>query len=181
MKIDHTVYKVGQILFVISSKTPAVIPVRVIEEVVVNSLDGKKINYVVSVGENPTEKMDLEKIQGEVYTSADEVYEILKERSRLSLEQLVNKAIDSANTWYGSTLSAVSDSKLTKNKRKRKTRSKSISNKPKIQPNPKNQQNNTLPTAELPTPNLGVQKAAVQLENGQIANITLPDGMTLNT
>ncbi len=93
-------YKVGQVLFVVSSTKTMIIPVQVVEELTKRTLNGAEVSYIVKVGQNQEEKVDINKIDGEIYTSAAQVKKALIERSSSAIANLVINAEKKASEWY---------------------------------------------------------------------------------
>jgi len=93
-------YKIGQILFVIPAEKQAVVPIQIVEEITKKTLDGEVVSYIVRYGQDPQKQADISKIGGEIYESADRVAATLFERANNGITQLVNTAIEKANTWY---------------------------------------------------------------------------------
>ena len=95
-------YSVGQILYVISSKTMNVFPVLVVEEIVKKTLDSdNQISYAVLVGaqgfENP---VSLSSLGGDIYTSANDAKTALIDRLTKNITQLIDNAEHLASTKW---------------------------------------------------------------------------------
>lgn len=95
--------KIGQIIYVLSNKAQKIIPAIVIEEMTVKKLDGNEVSWKVSVGPTGKEKIiDSKRLDGELYSSLDEIQGILKERLEQFINAIVDDAAKRADTWYGS-------------------------------------------------------------------------------
>lgn len=102
-------YQVGQVLYVLPTSKSTVVPVQVVEEITKRTLLGSEISYMVRVGKDE-ETVDINNIDGEVYSSSDDVRQILIERSTTALNRIVNNATEKAEVWYGSSLTNDSNS-----------------------------------------------------------------------
>jgi hypothetical protein len=100
-------YELGQIIYVLSNKTQSVVPAVIEEEFVHKKLNGNVINYKVSIGPPGRKKIvDLEKIDGEVFVSLDDIRNTLTERLTGFVNDLVNSTEERAKAWYGGQNSA---------------------------------------------------------------------------
>ena len=86
-------HRVGQVLFIILNKKQQVIPVQVTEQIVRRTLTGEDISYIVSIPAREGFKpMTLEQIDGEVFTSID----LVKERMFANATEVINAISDKA-------------------------------------------------------------------------------------
>lgn len=92
-------YSVGQILYVSSNTTMSVFPVLVIEEVIRKSIDGNSVSYVVSLGDDNS-RVSLDKIDGDVFSTAEDAERALIANASEVISSLVIDAIDRANTLW---------------------------------------------------------------------------------
>jgi hypothetical protein len=93
-------YQVGQILYVVSSKAQKVLPCQVSEEVERKTLQGSTISYKVIFGSKEPQVLELEKIDGEIFTSPEEVRRVLIERASKVISKMVETATTRAKEWY---------------------------------------------------------------------------------
>jgi hypothetical protein len=94
-------YTVGQVVYVIISKKSQVYPMRVIEVISKKTLEGEATQYLLQAGSDPTSTIMLDKIDGEVYTSAEEVQKTLINRATAQIKKLVDVAAKKSVEWYG--------------------------------------------------------------------------------
>ena len=88
-------HRVGQVLFIILNKKQQVIPVQVTEQIVRRTLNGEEISYTVSIpAREGLKPMTLEQIDGEVFTSIDQV----KERMFDNATEVINAITEKAGT-----------------------------------------------------------------------------------
>ena len=95
-------FQIGQIIFILSNKDQTVLPGIVQEEIVSRRLDGDSVNYKISIG--PVGKnriVDLEKVDGEVYGSLDDIRQILTQRITSFVDQLCETTNERVRKWYG--------------------------------------------------------------------------------
>lgn len=96
-------YKVGQVLYVatLASGGGRVVPIQVIEEITKKTLTGEIKSYVIKMGpQNAAETVDISKIKGEIFTSADDAKRALIDRAKQGINQLVDDAVNRALEWY---------------------------------------------------------------------------------
>lgn len=98
--MENKTYSVGQVLYVIPNKKTVVLPVRVIEEVQKKSLDGTSTSYVVSLGPKNEKILNMSKINGEVFESAEQVKHALIKRSTEAINDIIETAMVQASDWY---------------------------------------------------------------------------------
>ena len=86
-------HRVGQVLFIILNKKQQVIPVQVTEQIVRRTLNGEEISYTVSIpAREGLKPMTLEQIDGEVFTSIDQVKERMFENATEVINAITEKA-----------------------------------------------------------------------------------------
>lgn len=100
---NNTSLKIGQIIYVLSNKAQKIIPAIVVEELTIKKLDGNETSWKVSVGPSGKEKIiDSKRLDGELYSTLEEVQVILKERLDQFITTIVEDAEKRATVWYGS-------------------------------------------------------------------------------
>ena len=92
-------YKVGQVLYVILNKRQTVIPAQVVEETVRRTLEGEQITYSVHVP-NAKKMYTLSELDGDVYSSLDEVREKLVSNATAVIEDLIGNAKATENEHF---------------------------------------------------------------------------------
>lgn len=99
---------IGQVIYVLSNKAQKIVPAIVVEEVVVKKLDGHYVSWKVSVGPAGKEKViDSSRLDGDIYTSLDEIKEVLHKRLALFLNDIISEAEKRATNWYGEKIKSV--------------------------------------------------------------------------
>lgn len=92
-------YDIGQVVYVVSSKSQQVIPVQVVERIVKSTLNGEEIIYKVlgPKGEGPH---DLRKLDGELFTDPNVVLHALQTKATNAVNKMVNTAITVATNRF---------------------------------------------------------------------------------
>ena len=104
---------IGQVIYVLSNKAQKIVPAIVVEEVVVKKLDGHHVSWKVSVGPAGKEKViDSSRLDGDIYTSLDEIKEVLHKRLALFLNDIISEAEKRAANWYGEKIKSVTPNKI---------------------------------------------------------------------
>jgi len=93
-------YRVGQILFVILNKKMQVYPMMVVEEITKRTMQGEQTSYVLQGGSDSSSTILLDKVDGEIFESADEAKYVLTSRATSQIESLVDTAVEKAEQWY---------------------------------------------------------------------------------
>lgn len=95
-------YAIGQVVFVLSENAQKIVPVRIVEEITIKKLDGNHTTFKVAVGPKGKEKVvESARLNGELYTTLDEIKEVLKKRLSAFLNQIITDAEDRTLKWYG--------------------------------------------------------------------------------
>jgi hypothetical protein len=91
---------VGQVLYALSNKEMAVIPLRVTERILRETLDGEVVSYVAkTAGGKQVE--DLSKLSATFFTTADDVKVALVENVTRVVQQIVDNASQTADQAFG--------------------------------------------------------------------------------
>lgn len=94
-------YELGQIIYILSNKTQKVIPALVEEEFLHKKLNGNIIKYIVSVGPpNKRKTINLETVDGEIFTSVDDIKKVLVDRLNDFIGELVADTEKLVQNWY---------------------------------------------------------------------------------
>ena len=103
-------FPIGKILYILSNKSQKIIPAIVVEEnhKKVRRSDGtlhEVMNYKVTFGPNETQRVtvDLNRVNGEVYESLDEIQKLLRGRLESFLAEMMAEAKKQVEQWYGVT------------------------------------------------------------------------------
>lgn len=95
-------YSIGQIIYVLSEKTQAVLPGIICEEINHKTLDGIKTSYRVTIGPVGKQRVvDLTTVDGEVYGDLQEVRNVLVGRLTAFVDSLCNTTSERVQQWYG--------------------------------------------------------------------------------
>lgn len=89
-------YEVGQVLYVLTSDN--VVPCQVFEEIVRSTLSGKQITYKLKFEDA---LYDLDKVNGKIFTSLDEVKAVMMERVVVFVNKHINQAAEKASVLFG--------------------------------------------------------------------------------
>lgn len=93
-------YSVGQVLYALSNKEMAVIPLRVTERILRQTLDGETIAYVAKTA-NGKQVEDLSKLSATFYTTAADVKVALIDNVTRVVQQIVDNASQTADKSFG--------------------------------------------------------------------------------
>lgn len=96
-------FSIGQVVYILSSQGQNIIPAMVIEEQTIQTLQGTNVSWKIAIGE-PGEKqkiVDSTKLSGEIFTSLDEIKNLLTKRLNVFIEQTIKVAKQRENVWYG--------------------------------------------------------------------------------
>lgn len=95
-------FNIGQVIYVLSSKTQTVLPGIVREEIHHRSLDGENVSYKIAIGPpNKQRIVDLSSVDGEVYGNIDDIRNILISRLTSFVDELCETTTERVNAWYG--------------------------------------------------------------------------------
>lgn len=93
-------YSVGQVVYVVLHKKSQVYPMRVIEVINKKTLEGEATQYMLQAGSDPSSNIMMDKLDGEVFVSADEVQQTLIDRASSQIKRLVATAVQKSKEWY---------------------------------------------------------------------------------
>lgn len=101
-------FNIGQIIYILSNKSQSVVPAIVAEEDFrkVKKLDGvhEVVNYKLCIGPKDRQRVvSLSQIDGEVYTSLEEIRTHLVQRLTAFVDDLVDTTLGNVQKWYGVT------------------------------------------------------------------------------
>ncbi len=139
-------YVVGQVLYVVPTKQVAIYPMQVIEEIVKKTLNGTETGYVLRGGSDPKTTLRIEEIQGEIFDSAETARMTLIERATKQITRLVELAVKKSQEWYPNGLTDVQTN-----------------------------DSNDIITALKRPPQRGSADALVDMGDGVLVNVKLPD------
>lgn len=93
-------YSVGQVVYVVLNKKGQVYPMRIIEVISKKTLEGEATQYLLQAGSDSTTSIMMDKLDGEVFLSAEEVQQALIERASSQIKRLVAAAVQKSKEWY---------------------------------------------------------------------------------
>lgn len=120
-------YKIGQVLYIISPQTQAVIPVQIQEINQRTTIDGEETIYMV-MDPDGQGLYNLDEINGRVYINSSDVSKFLKDNASKAIDGMVKNAVSIAQSKFGS--SGGADDIFASAKKK-------TANKSQKEPNPK--------------------------------------------
>ena len=86
-------YRVGQILYFVGTETARVIPVRVVEEVVRTTIDGKEKTYTVELPDEKRTHVDMSKLSGEPFESVKDISSHMFRNARDAIQTMIDVAV----------------------------------------------------------------------------------------
>lgn len=93
-------YTVGQVVYVVLNKKGQVYPMRIIEVISKKTLEGEATQYLLQAGSDSSTSIMMDKLDGEVFLSAEEVQQALIERASSQIKRLVAAAVQKSKEWY---------------------------------------------------------------------------------
>mgnify|MGYP001186679085 CR=1 FL=1 len=93
-------YDVGQILYLLINKSQKIAPVQIVEQIVRKSIEGENVSYVVKLPNSEGTKIDLSKIDCEIFTSSKDIRALMVENATSAIDTLVNESIAIANSKF---------------------------------------------------------------------------------
>lgn len=94
-------YSVGQVLYVVLNKKGQVYPMQVVEEITKKTLRGEETTYVLQGGSDPESRLLIDKVDGEIFNSAEDARSALISRATAQINKLVSLAVAKSREWYG--------------------------------------------------------------------------------
>jgi len=85
-------YEVGQILYTVIEEKQIVIPVKVVEQVTIKTLEGEETNYKLLLPNNKSQKVDSTKFSN-LYTDIDKVESLLLENAKSAIDKMLLDSI----------------------------------------------------------------------------------------
>jgi len=84
-------YNVGQILYTVLTEKQVVVPVKVVEQVIVKTLEGEKVDYKLQLPNTKNQKVNIDKFTN-LYEDINSVEEYLTENAKTALEKMIKDA-----------------------------------------------------------------------------------------
>ena len=94
-------YVVGQVVYCVMNKKNQVYPMMITEVITKRTLDGETIQYMLQAGADSSTTIMLDKLDGEVFDSADIVVDTLTQRFTSQIRRIAHNATVKAEEWYG--------------------------------------------------------------------------------
>ena len=85
-------YTVGQLLYLLSTKTMKVFPVQVVEEIIKKTIDGAKTNYTVQLPDKEKTRVDLEELDVNTFTDLASCKNFMLENAEASINGVLKNA-----------------------------------------------------------------------------------------
>ena len=93
-------YSVGQVVYVVLNKKSQVYPMRIIEVINKKTLGGEATQYLLQAGSDESSSIMMDKLDGEVFVSAEDVQHTLIDRASTQIKKLVEAAVSKSREWY---------------------------------------------------------------------------------
>lgn len=95
--------EVGQVIYILSNENVTILPAMVIEEVIKRTINGDTRSWKVAIGppNNKRKQLRSDEIDGEIFTSLEEVEKILKERLNNFISKTLEKTETRSEQWFG--------------------------------------------------------------------------------
>lgn len=92
-------YEVGQVLYTIIDDKQVVIPVKIIEQVTVKTLEGEETNYKLLLPNNKMQKVDMAKFKN-LYPDVDAIEKSLTEKAKNAITQMLVDAVTLEDRFF---------------------------------------------------------------------------------
>jgi hypothetical protein len=93
-------YSIGQVLYVVLTKKNQVYPMQVVEVITKKTLKGEDVSYVLQAGSDTSSTVMLDKIDGEVFETAEKARTVLTKRATSQIDRLIDAAVKKSKEWY---------------------------------------------------------------------------------
>ena len=84
-------YNVGQILYTVLTEKQVVVPVKVVEQVIVKTLEGEKIDYKLQLPNSKSQKVSISKFVN-LYEDISSVEEYLTKNAQNAIKKMIQDA-----------------------------------------------------------------------------------------
>lgn len=102
MTDNNKKFSIGQVVYVLSNRNQTIVPVMIVEEVTVQTLEGKRTSWKFAVGAPSKQKIvESKQLDGEIYSSLEEIKNVLTERLNKFMNQTISNALRQEEAWYG--------------------------------------------------------------------------------
>lgn len=82
-------YKVGQIIFMSSPKSAQIIPLKVVEELVKTTENGKEVEYTVRFPDRSKTEANINALKGDVFSSIEEMEKYMIDNTTKAIKKMV--------------------------------------------------------------------------------------------
>ena len=93
-------YRVGQILYFVGTESARVIPVRVVEEVVRTTIDGKEKTYTVELPDEKRTHVDMSKLSGKPFESVNDISTYMFKNAKDAIQTMIDSAVSLASEAF---------------------------------------------------------------------------------
>tara|TARA_B100000902_G_scaffold219018_1_gene208090 strand:- start:163 stop:633 length:471 start_codon:yes stop_codon:yes gene_type:complete len=94
-------YNVGQILYTVLTDKQIVVPVKIVEQVIVKTLDGEKVDYKLQLPNTKNQKVSIDKFTN-LYEDILSVEEYLTLNAKSAIEKMIKDANTLNNQFFSS-------------------------------------------------------------------------------
>jgi len=122
--MNNNVYDVGHILFLLFERKRQVIPVQVTEQITRKTLDGEKMEYIVTLPNEKRATTELSTLGAQVFSTIEDAQDHMVESAKAAIDVMVSKTTQVAsdafniNIKYKNTSGEIIQSKYLKNEEK---------------------------------------------------------------
>lgn len=94
-------YFIGQIVFVVSSKSMKISPMQIVEETIRKTMSkDREFNYILRDSGDDKSLINLSDIDGEIFETIEKVREELKNRASNAIDKMAMVAFDKSREWF---------------------------------------------------------------------------------
>lgn len=87
---------IGQIVYILSDKTQTILPAKIVEKTVIQTLNDDKVSWKLAIGFGAKQKIvDSKRIKGEIFENLNDIEKLLTEK----LGTFINKIMRQAQAW----------------------------------------------------------------------------------
>jgi len=104
-------YEVGQVLYTVIENKQIVLPVKVIEQVTVKSLEGEKTNYKMILPNKNLQKIDSKKFSN-LFKDIKEIEDFLLGKAKKAIEQMLLDSITLEDEFFSEKTKKLDEDKI---------------------------------------------------------------------
>jgi len=94
-------FKIGQVVYILSTEGKNIIPGLVIEEQTIQTLEGTTVSWKLAVGPSEKQKIvESSKMNGEIYTDLEEIRNHLRQNFNQYVTNVIDLAKKRESSWY---------------------------------------------------------------------------------